>query len=187
MSLSFVLAAIIFPVSEIMLALMKRAKKESAKAEDHGTMKLLWLVIVFAIFLAVSGRQAAQFRAPIPQYWSSAISVALIIIGLVIRWSAVITLGRMFTSNIAIQNDHKLVNNGLYKYICHPSYAGLLLEFTGLGFFFADWISLIALVSPITIALIIRMKSEEQVLIKALGESYIKYISETKRLIPFVW
>lgn len=187
MSLSFLLTAIIFPISEITLALMKRAKKDSAVAADHGTMNLLWFTIIGSLILAIACKWIIQFRLPLMQNVSNIISIIFMVAGLIIRWLAIITLGRMFTTNVAIQNNHELVNNGIYKYLRHPSYLGLLFEFAGLGFFFSNFGSIFSLLIPITIAVIIRIKSEEKVLIKALGSSYIEYASKTKRLIPLVW
>ena len=187
MSISFLLAAVIFPLSEIILSIMKRSKKETSTIEDNGTMKLLWLVIGISVLLAIAGQWIVLPQLLLPVAISHILAIIFLVSGLCIRWASIITLGRMFTTNVAVQNNHKLVSRGLYAYVRHPSYAGLLLEFIGLGFFFAHVVSLIVLLVPITVALIIRIKSEEAVLIKALGTSYVEYASKTKRLIPGIW
>jgi len=187
MSISFLLAAIIFPASEILLSVIKRSKKSNSTIEDQGTMKTLWLVIGISTLLAVAFSILPKAQFFLPLSVSHIFSIVCMVVGLCIRWSAIVTLGRMFTTNVAIQKDHELVREGLYAYIRHPSYSGLLLEFIGLGFFFANWVSIIILVVPITIAVLIRITAEEKVLINALGESYTTYTSETKRLIPRLW
>jgi protein-S-isoprenylcysteine O-methyltransferase len=75
---------------------------------------------------------------------------------------------------------------GPYRYVRHPSYAGLLLAFLGLGVFFGNWLSLGVLMIPITLAVIHRIRLEESMLVSALGPAYNAYCARTKRLIPGV-
>ena len=187
MNISFLLAAIIFPVSELLLLATKRAKKGSAVIKDKGSMKLGWLLVVASILVAIWGTRIVFAHIPVSLIPYNILSIVFLAIGFIVRWSAIITLGNMFTTNVAVQNNHQLVNRGLYKFIRHPSYLGLMLEFTGLGFYFGNWISLFALLVPLIMGMIVRIKLEENVLVEALGQSYIDYASETKRLIPGVW
>lgn len=48
-----------------------------------------------------------------------------------IRWSCYRTLGRFFTFEMSIRDDHKLVTNGPYAWVRHPGYTGVLLAFVG--------------------------------------------------------
>lgn len=48
-----------------------------------------------------------------------------------IRWSCYRTLGRFFTFEMSICNDHKLVTDGPYAWVRHPGYTGVLLTFIG--------------------------------------------------------
>jgi hypothetical protein len=56
-----------------------------------------------------------------------------------------------------------------------------------LGVFFGNWLSVIVLMIPITLAVIHRIRLEEAVLVSALGPAYSAYCSRTKRLLPWVW
>ena len=53
--------------------------------------------------------------------------------GLSLRWYSVVYLGRLFTYDVAIAADHRVVDSGPYRYIRHPAYSGSLLTFVGLG------------------------------------------------------
>ncbi len=85
---------------------------------------------------------------------------------------AILTLGRLFTVNVAIQADHSVVETGLYRFVRHPSYVGLLLTFVGLGVFFANWLSLFGLLVPIALAVLNRVAKEEQALLASLELPY---------------
>ncbi len=149
-------------------------------------MRLLWLVITPCVVLAiaVSGYRAAglPFSATIQELTAASLFLG----GLVLRWVAILTLGRFFTATIAIQEGQPVITAGPYRYVRHPSYTGLLLAFLGLGMFFGNWLSLVVLMFPITLAVHHRIRLEESVLVSALGPAYSAYCARTKRLIPGV-
>ena len=39
---------------------------------------------------------------------------------LAVRWTAILTLGRFFTVDVAIYSDHSVVRTGLYRLVRHP-------------------------------------------------------------------
>jgi protein-S-isoprenylcysteine O-methyltransferase Ste14 len=173
-----------FPVSEILLAVFKRAKADAATVEDRGSLRLLWIVISVSVAAAtvLQGVRVGHFH--IPATLLQWLGLSLILAGLGVRWVSILTLGRLFTVNVAIHTDHALVEKGLYRHIRHPSYAGLLLAFLGLGVFFASWLSILALVVPIALAILNRIRREEAALLAAFGDSYAIYCRRTKRILP---
>jgi len=78
-----------------------------------------------------------------------------------------------------------LVKSGVYRFIRHPQYAGLLLMSFGMV---AEWATLPMLIMlPIMIGMYVRLaKREEKDMISEFGEEYINYMKQTKMFIPFV-
>lgn len=173
-----------FPISEFALAVLKRAAPATARVDDRGSMRWLWSAIVLGVGFAIAGQSVPWARFPGPVRILHLLALVLLVTGLSIRWVAILTLGRFFTVDVAIQSQQPVIQTGLYRFVRHPSYAGLLLAFVGLGVFFASWISLIALLVPITAAVMNRIAKEEAVLLAALGPRYAAYCAATKRLIP---
>ena len=178
---------VLFPVSEIALAAFKRANARVASKQDSGSKGFLWVVIAASFCLAVAFQWATIAIIRAPAFVLELTALGLMVTGLALRWAAIITLGRLFTVEVAVQTDHRLVDTGVYKHIRHPSYAGLLVAFLGLGVASANWLSLAALVLPVTAAFITRIGIEERVLRRALGAPYDAYCSRTKRLVPGVY
>ena len=177
------IAIVAFPLSEILLAIFKRARADAVTA-DRGSMRLLWIVVAISVLVAnlVQGVRIGRFPAPtILVYW---IAFALMFGGLLIRWIAILTLGRLFTVDVAIHAQHAVVDTGLYRHVRHPSYAGLLLAFVGLGMFLGSWLSILTLVVPITFAVLNRIRKEEEALRTALGDAYVSYCQRTRCLVP---
>jgi protein-S-isoprenylcysteine O-methyltransferase len=176
----------LFPLSEIALAIFKRAKPESSRDEDRGSMRVLWIVITLAVCGAVACQRIQAAWLPRHPTVRLSLFLALLCGGLVLRWAAILYLGRFFTTNVAIHQGHTLVQSGLYRLVRHPSYTGMLVAFLGLAVFYWNWLSMVVLMVPITCAVINRIRKEERALAAAFGAEYESYCKRTKRLIPFV-
>ncbi len=120
-------------------------------------------------------------------HWFTAAARLPLAAGLAIRWTAILTLGRSFSANVAIHATQTLHTAGLFRWVRHPSYTGILLIFTAIGVRVANWVSLaIMLVFPMA-ALLYRMHVEERALAEAFGAEYAGYCQATKRLIPGIY
>lgn len=119
--------------------------------------------------------------------WLGYSGLLLIVIGMIIRYTALRTLGRFFTVNLSIHENHKLVDHGLYKYIRHPSYSGSLLSFLGFSLSLSNWLSMIIIFVPVFISFLCRIRVEESLLLEQFGLKYEDYIKKTKRLIPLIY
>ena len=115
------------------------------------------------------------------------VGVGLLLAGITLRWTAIYTLGKYFTPKVMIQADHRLVRSGPYRYLRHPSYTGALIAHLGLGLSFSNWFTLALSSLPYLVATFYRMRVEEVALKEALGEDYLGYAKDTKRLIPKIY
>jgi protein-S-isoprenylcysteine O-methyltransferase len=175
---------LLFPVSELVLAVLKRAHGDSSEVKDRGSLLGAYAGIVVGSALAFALAGIPEGRIAASPTVLACVSLALILAGLAIRWAAILTLGKFFTVNVAIHADHRVVQTGPYRYARHPSYTGLLIAFLGLGFYFGSWFSLVALLVPITLGFLNRVAKEEEALRASLGADYDAYCARTKRFIP---
>jgi len=118
--------------------------------------------------------------------WVSYLGIVLMVLGILLRQWSIAVLGRFFSPIVATQKGQKVVDDGPYRLVRHPSYTGLLLILVGLGLAWQSWGAVLLLVVISGLALYYRMYAEERVLISELGDEYIKYSKRTKRLIPYV-
>ena len=176
----------LFGISELCLAIFKRSGK-TTQSRDRGTLGLLWGVIGISIFLAMFIANAAPRYGYAFSGFAYVVGLLLFLAGIALRWWAIVYLGRFFTVNVAIAKDHRVVSDGPYRLVRHPSYAGALLAFLGLGLLVHNWLAALVLLVPITGMFLWRMNIEERALSAALGEAYSGYMARTKRLIPFVY
>ena len=173
--------------SEVMIAVATRTRRSSGNVRDRGSMLLLWIVI----FTSITACEWVRYAVPASTFggahWLRSAALAMLVLGLAIRWTAIVTLGKSFSANVAIRESQKVHRTGLYRFVRHPSYLGLLLVFLAVGLYARNWISLILAVVPTTLALFYRIHVEEKALRDAFGEEYAAYSRETKRLVPGVF
>lgn len=177
---------VLWGVSEIYLLLRMRSGSADAKGKDQKSLSRLWLVIGFSIFFGIFVARATVF----PFYQNEGIQMlglAFLILGVVFRLMVINNLGKYFTVDVTIREDHQLKTNGFYKYVRHPSYSFSLLTFVGLAIVLNNYISAIILVVPVFLMFLYRIKIEEQVLTERFGKQYTDYLKKTKRLIPFIY
>lgn len=173
--------------SEVLIAIATRTRHSQGEVKDRGTQLLLWIVI----FASVTAAIWISHVVPAPMFrrahWLRLTGLLILVVGLVIRWAAVWNLGSAFSANVAIRETQKVRTTGLYRYVRHPSYLGLVLIFLAIGIYSRNWISLAIVLVPPTLALLYRIRIEEGALREAFGEEYVAYSRTTKRLIPGVY
>lgn len=111
--------------------------------------------------------------------------IALALLGIALRWIAILTLGRFFSMRVMVRADHSVVERGPYRLVRHPSYTGALLTLLGVLLCSTNWLSLACFVLALP-GLAYRISVEERALTEALGGAYREYMRRTKRLVPFV-
>jgi protein-S-isoprenylcysteine O-methyltransferase Ste14 len=182
LSLSF-----LWLLSEILLGFLKRSPKGLSQDYDKASIRILWITILVSVSAGIFISMTGIGYSPVAGRILPKFGIALIALGLVLRWAAILTLRRYFTVDVAIVSDHKIIERGFYNYIRHPSYLGSLISFAGLGLALSNYLSLIMILIPILVAFLYRIRVEEAALIQAFGDDYKKYIARTKRLIPGIY
>jgi len=173
--------------SEILVGIVTRTKHSSGKVQDRGSLLILWIVITASITACQWISEATRPNMLGGAHALKTAGVIVMLAALAIRWTAIFTLGKSFSSNVAIQDSQQITRTGLYRFVRHPSYLGLLLVFLAVGLHSRNWISFVVVLVPTIAALLYRIHVEEAALMKAFGDDYSDYARATKRLIPGVY
>lgn len=174
-------------LTEIYVAVVTRTRRGGGEIQDRGSLIVLWVTIFCAMFFGSwlgAVYQPTMFHAP---HWLRFVCLGLLAVGLAIRLTAIYTLGKSFSANVAIHSTQKLNQSGLFRWMRHPSYTGVLMIFLGVGLDTHNWLGLAIIVLLPMAALLYRIHVEEDALAGAFGEEYVEYSQRTKRLIPGVY
>lgn len=124
-----------------------------------------------------------------------------------IRYRCYRALGRLFTFEMSIRNDHKLITDGPYGIVRHPGYTGILFTITGIICWHASsgsWARecgalettigqvaagiYLGMVSVITTGLMSRMSKEDAALRETFPKEWDQWAAKVPyKLIPWVY
>lgn len=183
-----ILVPTIWLTFEIGLVIRDNARGKGKTTSDRGTRYFNFIAITVGILAAAVLNNVQMFifpRGKTPTVFF--IGMAIMLVGMALRYWAVITLGAFFRTTIETDQDQKVVSSGPYRLIRHPSYCGWLLVCLGYGIAVQNWLSLLAAFLFPLAALLYRTQVEERVLVSSLGSAYVEYQKRTKRLIPWIW
>lgn len=122
--------------------------------------------------------------------------------GGIVRQQCFRALAKQFTYELTLKKDHKLITEGPYSVVRHPSYTalntviiGLLIHHLGEGSWWTarhgGWLG-VGYVATMSVLYIIpfvyRCRVEDEVLREHFGDQWAQWAKKTPyRLIPFVW
>lgn len=156
------------------------AKEKEAKQKS---------VILFGALMFISGLLVAgldyRYQWLVLPRWLVLTSTALFLFAYLL-YTEVLRENTYLSRTIEVQENHKVVDTGLYGIVRHPMYTSTILLFLSMPLVLGSFFSfIIFMIYPVVI--VKRIRNEEEVLEKSL-EGYSEYKRRIKyRLIPFIW
>jgi protein-S-isoprenylcysteine O-methyltransferase Ste14 len=177
---------LIFTAPDQIVERMDAPQREHVKPWDR----------VFVLVIAFLGPVAAWIVAGLDLRfgWSPDLPFAVQLIALVLvvagttfsNWAMIVN--RFYSSHVRIQEDrgHAVVDRGPYRILRHPGYAGDLVSWIAIPFFFSSiWIAIPCLVVILTY--FVRTALEDRTLQEELP-GYREYAGKVRfRLVPGIW
>ena len=108
------------------------------------------------------------------------------VLGILIAIIARRTLSTNWSSTVELKKGHELITSGIYSYIRHPIYAGMMFIMLGTVLVFPTILEVIILIL-VYVTFIFRMIKEEELMGKTFSKEYSQYKKKTKMLIPFIF
>ena len=100
--------------------------------------------------------------------------------------AAIRELGKQWSLEARLVEDHKLVMTGPYGLVRHPIYTAMLGMLVATGIVLSHWLVLIIAVVIFLIGTFIRIRFEERLLSDAFGEKFAEWKGRVPGLIPFL-
>jgi protein-S-isoprenylcysteine O-methyltransferase Ste14 len=167
--------------------IVSRRSESSTSPQDAGSKPLIAIgqgMAAFAAFSIAASVPSAGLPHRFLLFWAG---LAAIIGGSLLRRHCWRMLGANFTGAVIVRPDQVVVDYGAYHYVRHPSYTAGAILFLGIGLTLANWIGLVVLMSVVSVVYGYRVGVEERALLAMLGDSYRRYMSRTKRFVPFLF
>jgi protein-S-isoprenylcysteine O-methyltransferase Ste14 len=169
-----------------------RKKPESAKDSVRARKSFIGIGLQGLAYGLVWSLQRKPFLSPLidGQYALNLIlQIAAMLMSVAAVWmanSAIRELGRQWSFQARLIEDHKLVTAGVYRIVRHPIYAAMLGNLVATGIVLSHWIALIVAVVIFFIGTKIRTSAEEKLLRDAFPAEYDEYAAKVPSFVPLV-
>lgn len=161
-------------------------KKRLDAKEKQGTQKGVVAVsgLMFIAGFVVAGLDFRFGWSTMPA-WVTAVAAVLFLAAYAL-YAEVMRENAYLSRTIKVEEGQTVVDTGMYGIVRHPMYAVTILLFLMIPLVLGSWYALIAFaIYPAII--VIRLKDEEELLIRELA-GYAEYRQKVKyRIIPFIW
>jgi protein-S-isoprenylcysteine O-methyltransferase Ste14 len=115
------------------------------------------------------------------------IGVLCLVLGLWLFHRSHADLGTNWSITLEVRENHQLVRDGVYRWVCHPMYLALLIYSAGQILAIPNWFVGPSYSVAMVLLFSLRVGPEERMMLEIFGEEYEAYRSVTKRLVPGVW
>jgi protein-S-isoprenylcysteine O-methyltransferase Ste14 len=182
---STILASLVLGAFFIDSALPKKLNPHQINKHDTSLDRTSFLIIRILGSLAITITLICRYlNLLITPAYIQYLGLLLIPAGLALREWAIIKLGRFFSRTVQLETGHKIITDGPYRWIRHPSYTGMILIYLGIAFALGTWLGVLVTLGLMLGATVHRISIEEEVLIEAFGTAYRNYMKRTWRLFP---
>lgn len=167
--------------------LVRHTGRKEVPAEDRGSLRVIKIGFSAAALSSMLLPFATPTMLPGSLIAWFILGILCLIFGSVLRRHCFRILGTFFTGAVTVQDDHRLIDTGAYRWVRHPSYSAAILMLLGIALAFGSWL---AVVVSLVIALVTysyRAHVEEKALLSSLGAPYAEFMASRKRFIPFIY
>ena len=164
-------------------ALMKKTPESGGRREGKSRLG----IILQSVSFFVVGFGGARPTLPLlsPAALAGALAV-LLLMGACLYLFAMSSsaLGKNWSFEARMRDDHQLIRTGTYARVRHPIYLGMLLFLFGLAAAMGHWVQLLVALPFFLWGTSIRTKLEDQLLESQFGQEFRDYAKGTPALIP---
>ncbi len=176
-----VFAVVLQRLFELRVSLRNEAALRARGAIEHAPQQMPWMIFVHTAWLFAMLMEVFVFQRPF--VWALALpSLALFAIGQTLRIAAMKTLGPRWTVKVLTLPGEPPVTRGVYRWLRHPNYLGVILEMLALPLFHSAWVTALTFSAANALLLIYRIKAEERAL--RSDNAYDDHFRDRSRLIP---
>ena len=164
-----------------------RAKGEIVKEEKNDWS--FWMIVagMIAVFY-LPPVEYLYFKAILPRtVWMQITGWILILCGSVLFIWARRVLGKYYSGHVSVVDGQPLIQNGPYRFIRHPAYAGYIFIALGVTVGYSSLAGLVIIPVLLLPSVIYRLSVEDKLLAEHFGGQFKKYADKVARLIPGIW
>jgi methyltransferase len=160
---AFVVLVALQRLAELRLSRRNERRLRELGAREHASGHFVAMQLLHTLWL-VSVILEVIWLQPRFQLWVSAPAALCFGIGQCLRYAAIRALGRRWSVRIFTVPGAPPIAEGVYRYLRHPNYLGVVLEIAALPLMHSAWRSALVFSFANAVLLAVRIRKEEQAL-----------------------
>lgn len=162
--------------------LQKRLNAKETEKTQKGVVALSGILFLCGFIVAGLDFRFGWSAVPL---WAVIVSSVVLLVSYTL-YGEVMRENAYLSRTVAVQEDQKVIDTGLYGIVRHPMYAVTVWLFLSIPVVLGSWWSLLCFL-PYVAVIAVRIRNEEKVLEEGL-KGYSEYKKRVKyRLFPFIW
>jgi protein-S-isoprenylcysteine O-methyltransferase Ste14 len=147
-------------------------------------LSLLICYEVCTLFLFLFFSQALAFGMVFLPLWLQITGVIIGAVALSLFIWVHHHLGKYFSINLKVYQEHQLVDTGPYSMVRHPMYTAFYLLHITAFLLTANWFIGVTWTAGLTAIIFLRIDREEKMMLQIFGDKYRLYMARTGRFLP---
>jgi len=148
---------------------------------EHGADHFGWMKALHTLwFISMLAEVFLLDRPFIPILAVGAL--VLVVIGQGLRYAAILTLGQRWTVRVMTLPDEPPITHGIYRYVRHPNYLGVILEIAAVPLLHTAYLTSIIFTLANALLLRVRIRTEEHAL--DVDQHYTRAFAQRPRFLP---
>jgi protein-S-isoprenylcysteine O-methyltransferase Ste14 len=146
-------------------------------------LSLLFLAMFFLplFYSTTNWLDFANYSLP---NWAGWLGVILILLALAIFRQSHADLGLNWSPSLEIRKEHKLITNGIFRYIRHPMYASQWIWVIAQPLLLQNWLAGFLDLFVFIFFYTLRVRAEEKMMLETFGDEYREYMKKTGAIFP---
>jgi methyltransferase len=154
-------------VMELFRSRRNEAAMRRAGASEHGGAHYPWMVAMHALFLPACAAEVLFLGRPFHPLVGG-IALVVLAAAMALRVWTLRTLGDRWTTRVIVVPGRPLVTTGPYRWLRHPNYLAVVLEFLAIPLVHGAWVAAAVFSLANLVVLAIRIRVEERALAEAV-------------------
>ncbi len=157
-----------------------KKREEWSERVPHLAMVVVgfWLLFGSTGVLGWLDHRVLSAEGPLPEA-----GLALTALGVGMAIWARLSLGSNWSGTVTLKNDHELIRKGLYQWVRHPIYSGILLGMIGTAMMKGHWRGWMG-VAIVFVGFYSKARREERFLREEFGAGFDQHSPETGMFLP---
>ena len=177
----FVVLVALERLAELRISRRNESRLREQGAREHAPKHFIAMQLLHTLWLASTVLEVTLLR-PSFQPWVSGLAAVCFGIGQGLRYAAIHALGGRWTVRVLTLPGAAPVTRGIYRYLRHPNYLGVVMEIAALPLMHSAWRSAVIFSLANAALLAVRIRNEEQALSENGG--YAEALGALPRLWP---